>query len=364
METILNVDDYAPGRYARTKVLQQAGFTVWEAATGEEALRITMERNPLLILLDVNLPDMNGIEVCRQIRENPKTFSSTVVHISASNIQNHDQVAGLDGGADAYLVEPIDPVVLIATVRSFLRARKAENALRQSNEELEWFGHRVAHDLREPLRTITAHVELLERTAGPTLDKTAGESLRFVVDAASRMQSFIDGLLKFSQATHVGEQLQRIHCDRMISEIETAMEATIRASGVRLTHDKLPQVVADPGLEEVFQNLIGNSIKYARPGVPPEIHISANDSGDLWTFSVRDNGIGIEPAYQKDIFQIFRRLHGRSVAGNGIGLALSKKIVEAHGGDIWVESEPGQGSTFHFTLRKLAVPRPASARSF
>ena len=162
MESILNVDDYGPGRYARTRVLQQAGFNVQEAATGKEALELASTYCPPLILLDVNLPDMSGFEVCRLMRQNPRTLSSTIVHISSSNVLPHHQVTGLNGGADSYLVEPIEPTVLIATVKAFFRAREAEEALRRSNEELEQFSYRVAHDLTEPLRTIVTHTQLMQ----------------------------------------------------------------------------------------------------------------------------------------------------------------------------------------------------------
>jgi signal transduction histidine kinase len=352
MESILNVDDYGPGRYARTRVLQQAGFVVREAATGQQAIDIAAEYATPLILLDVNLPDMSGFEVCRKLRQNPKTVGATILHISASNIQSHHQVEGLDCGADSYLVEPLDPNVLIATVRAFLRARQAEKALRRSNEELEAFGYRVAHDLSEPLRTVVAHSEMLEHKLGPQLDAGSTQSLHFVIAAAKRMQSFIDGLLRYAQMAHPGKNLETFDSETLLAQIASNLEVAVRSSGARITHDPLPAVVADRGLEEVLQNLIGNAIKYRRDGVPPEVHVSAQSDGDFWLFSVRDNGIGIEEQYHDDIFQIFRRLHGQEVAGNGIGLALSKKIVEAHGGTIWVKSEPGVGSTFYFTLLK------------
>jgi len=195
MDSILNVDDYGPGRYARTKVLQQAGFAVREASTGREALQLIAEHNPPIVLLDVNLPDMSGFEVCKQVKLNPKTGSTTVVHISATNIQVQHQVEGLDCGADSYMVEPVDPAVLIATVKAFLRARKAEDALRRSNEELERFGYRVAHDLNEPLRTMVTHAQLLERDLGKTLSANSTRSLQFVIDASKRMHQFIEGLL-------------------------------------------------------------------------------------------------------------------------------------------------------------------------
>ncbi len=231
MESILNVDDYGPGRYARSKVLKQAGFNVHEAATGKETLQIVAEFKPPLVLLDVNLPDMSGFEVCRLIKQNPNTFATTVLHISASNVQTRHQVEGLDCGADSYLVEPVDPAVLIATVRAFLRARRAENALRRSNEELEWFGYRVAHDLNEPLRTIVAHTQLLEKTLGPQLAQNSAESLQFVVDAGKRMQLFVNGLLRYAQVTHVGGKIESIDCEKMLAQVIVNLEASIRASG-------------------------------------------------------------------------------------------------------------------------------------
>jgi signal transduction histidine kinase len=368
VESILNVDDYSPGRYARTKVLQQAGFVVREASTGKEALQLAAAYNPSLILLDVNLPDMSGFEVCRLIRKDPKIGSTTVVHISATNIQPQQQVEGLDCGADSYLVEPVDPEVLIATVKAFLRARAAEEALRRSNEELERFGYRVAHDLSEPLRTMIAHTQLLERTLGPHLPENSSKSLSFVIDAASRMQTFIDRLLTYAQLTHVTGQTGRFDSEQMLERTLSNLAATINASGARITHDPLPEVMADPALEQVFQNLISNAIKYRRTDVEPEIHISARADGDSWVFAIRDNGVGIEELQKENVFQIFRRLHGREIPGNGIGLALSKRIVEAHGGSIWVESVPGVGSTFYFRIPKQpgeaapnVVPDPARA---
>lgn len=359
MESILNVDDYAPGRYARTRVLQQAGFVVFEAATGKEALEQAAMHNPSLVLLDVNLPDIGGFEVCRQMRSDPRMFSSTILHLSASNIQAHHQITGLEGGADGYLVEPIDPAVLIATVKAFFRARQAEEALRRSNEELERFGYRVAHDLTEPLRTIMAHTQLLEKRLGEHPDETVNSSIRFVVDAANRMKMFIDGLLGFSRVTHEGSQIGNVDFEALLLLALEDLASAIQASGAQVTHDPLPRIPAGAGFEQVFQNLIGNSIKYRPEGVRPEIHVSARAEDDSWIFAVRDNGIGIEPRYRSDVFQPFRRLHGHDIPGSGIGLATCKKIVEAHGGAIWVESEPGSGSTFFFRLPRVSASQPA-----
>jgi signal transduction histidine kinase len=346
---ILNVDDYTPGRYARTRMLQQSGFNVREAATGADALIAALECLPALVLLDVNLPDMSGFDVCRQLRQNPTTASTTVVHLSATSVAPDRQVEGLEGGADSYLVEPIEPAVLVATIRALLRARKAEEALRRSNEELAAFGYRVAHDLNEPLRTMVAHTQLLSRKLGPELSESNATNLQLVVEAASRMQTFIDGLLAYSRATHT-QQKTYMNCESVLARVCDSLAESIKASGATITHGTLPILLAEPGLEQVFQNLISNAIKYARPGVPPAIHIAARQDGDVWEFQVRDNGVGIEPAHRDNVFQVFHRLHGQEIPGSGIGLALSKRIVEAHSGTIWVESEPDKGSTFYFRI--------------
>jgi signal transduction histidine kinase len=353
-QPILNADDYAPGRYARTKVLRQAGFEVIEAENGNQTLELVSERSPAVVLLDVNLPDMSGIEVCRQIRKNPKTATTTVLHISATYTQSQHMVQGLENGADSYLVEPVDPRVLVATVRAFLRARRAEEALRRSNEELQSFAYMVAHELNEPLRTLTTHAQLLERQLGEQR-----ESFHFMVRGTQTMRSLIDGLLRYSQAIQGGSHIQELDSEAVLANVIFSLETMIQAKGGRITHDPLPTIVADDRIEHVLQNLIGNAIKYNRPGVPPEIHVSASGQPGSWLFSVRDNGIGIEPRYQDGIFRIFQRLHGRDVPGHGIGLALCQKIVEAHGGRMWVESELGVGSTFYFTLPRQQGTRAA-----
>lgn len=354
-QSILNVDDYAPGLYARSKVLKQAGFKVIEAMTGGQTLEIVSERMPAIVLLDVNLPDMSGFEVCERIKKNPATASTTVVHISASSAQAHHLVMGLNCGADSYLVEPVDPGVLVATVRAFLRTRDAEAALRRSNEDLQRFAYMVAHELNEPLRTVSAHTQLLSQQLKQPLDEGTSECIHHVLDGARRMRLFIDDVLKYSQAIHGSRDVRPLNGEALLSDVVANLYAAIEKSGARITHDPMPDFVADARIVQVLQNLLSNAIKYRRPDVPLEVHIAAQPVSGGWQFSVKDNGLGIDPQYREQIFHIFRRLQGREIPGSGIGLALSQKIVEAHGGKIWVESEPGPGSTFHFTIPQQPI---------
>jgi two-component system sensor histidine kinase/response regulator len=334
----------------RTKILKQAGYLVIEAGTGAETLELVMHQRPALILLDVNLPDISGFEVCRRLRSNPQTETLTILHISASSVLTQHQVTGLESGADGYLVEPVEPPVLLATVNAYLRARRAEEEMRKTNEELRWFSYRVGHDLNEPLRTITSHTQLLQLRLGRDREPEIAKSLDFIVDGASKLRYFIDGLLRYSQAAAGQERVGPVDCEALLARVIENLDSSIRESGTRITHDPLPEIAATDQLEYIFQNLISNAIKYRKPDVAPEIHISARNDDGAWLFSVQDNGIGIERQYRERVFEMFRRLHGQEIPGNGIGLALVRKIAEAHGGKIWVESEEGAGSTFHLRL--------------
>lgn len=348
---ILNVDDYQPSLYARSKVLQQAGFTVLEAKSGAQALQLIAQRKPAVILLDVNLPDMTGFDVCKRIRADPAIAGTTVIHISASSNLSQHQIYGLDSGADGYMVEPVEPELLIATIKAFLRARQAEEALRRSNEDLQRFSYTVAHELIEPLRTIAMHAQVLERSLGPELTGDNADSFHYLILSARRMRLFIDDLLRYAQVTHENAAMKKdVDTDVLLTQVMLNLDAVIQTKGVKMTHDPLPTIYADSRIEHVLQNLISNAVKYSRPGVKPEVHVSAREQQGSWLFSVRDNGIGIEPQYKNQIFRVFSRLHGQDVSGHGIGLALAQKVIETNGGSIWVESEPGVGSTFYFRI--------------
>lgn len=351
--SVLNVDDYAPGRYGRTRVLKQAGFYVVEAGSGREALdRMALEK-PEVVLLDMNLPDMNGIEVCRSIRDDPATARTVVVHISATSMSAEHQVAGLEGGADGYLTEPVEPGVLIATIRALLRARAAEEALRRSNDELKQLTYMMSHELHEPLRGINSYSQLLQRRLDRKLDAEELEYFGYIMSGARRMREFIDSVLAYAQAAHGPANQRNVSSEAVLAGVLLELDMLIRESGARVVHHgELPVVFADEvKLGRVFSNLIANSIKYRRAEAPV-IMISAEPVGYEYKFAFADNGVGIEERYLKSIFEPFKRLHGRDYPGVGVGLALCKRVVESFGGKIWVDSEPNVGSTFYFTLRR------------
>jgi light-regulated signal transduction histidine kinase (bacteriophytochrome) len=202
---------------------------------------------------------------------------------------------------------------------------------------------------------IGSYTQLLERRYGDKLDADAREFMDFIVDGATRMKQLIEDLLAYSRVGTRGKELRPVPVQGALDRALVNLRATIESADAQITHDALPEVNADDTqLTQLLQNLIGNAIKFRKAGEPVRIHVGVQDAGDSWRFSVSDNGIGIEGQYFERIFMVFQRLHTRDeYPGTGIGLAICKKVVDRHHGRIWVESAPGKGSTFHFTLPKI-----------
>ncbi|WP_436344824.1 ATP-binding protein [Natronorubrum sp. FCH18a] len=225
--------------------------------------------------------------------------------------------------------------------------------LKRSNERLEQFAHAASHDLQEPLRMVSSHLQLLDKRYGNTLDEDAHEFLEFAVNGADRMRAMIDGLLAYSRVETQGAPFEPVDLNDVLADVRTDLQRQIAESGAEMTVETLPQVEGDGHqLRQLFQNLVENALEYSGDE-PPSVHISAERERQEWVIAVRDEGIGIEPADRDSIFEVFHRLHSRvEYAGTGIGLALCRRIVERHSGDIWVESERGEGSTFFVSLPK------------
>ena len=256
-------------------------------------------------------------------------------------------------------LENAEGILVTAAIRNISVRKQSEERLlktvgelKRSNDELEQFAYVASHDLQEPLRMVASYTQLLSKRYKGKLDSDADEFIAYAVDGSNRMQGLIHDLLAYSRAGLAGETLHEISSENALKEALTSLRATIQESGAVVTYDALPVITTDDTqLAQVFQNLVGNAIKYRSADVP-HVHVSATKNGGKeWVFSVRDNGLGIDPQYFERIFIIFQRLHGREeFKGTGIGLSICKKIVERLGGRIWVESQPGTGSTFCFTL--------------
>jgi light-regulated signal transduction histidine kinase (bacteriophytochrome) len=361
--SILAVDDDEGNRDIMARQLRRLGFEVTVAQSGTDALRMLQRRPFDLALVDFMMPEIDGLDVLEAIKENPQTCDMPVIMVSAL-----DELSGVSRcihrGADDYLFKPFDPVLLSARIsaaleRTRLRAQERERTkeleriseeLQRSNEDLKRFAYAASHDLQAPLRTITTHLQLLERHIGKRIEPDDLELLRFPVEAAIRMNQLIKDLLTYSQISTEERDITPVSCDEVLATTLDDLSSAIEESSATVTHDPLPTVMADGvQLHQLLLNLVGNAIKY-RSERPPRIHISARREFGAWHFTVEDNGVGIPALHLTDVFKLFKRLHGQEIPGTGLGLSICNRIMERLGGRIWVESEEGKGSTFHFTI--------------
>jgi two-component system, sensor histidine kinase and response regulator len=356
---LLVVDDNEANRDMLRRQLERQGHRVDTAEDGVDALRQSAEKPFDLVLLDVLMPGMDGLAVLEAIKADPARAGVAVVMISALDELNQ-VVECLQAGAEDYLMKPFEPILLQARIgasleRKRLRDREQERSreLERANEELQQFAYIASHDLQEPLRTMSVYAQLLHRRWRDRMDSDSEQFLNFIVDAARRMQTLVGDVLALSRVSRTAAPppAKPVDLEEIIRQVQANLEASIAESGAVVTHDRLPVVMSDfAEMTQLLQNLVGNGIKYRRPGVQPRVHIAAVRQDDEWKISVEDNGVGIRPEYAEHVFLPFKRLHGRDVPGTGIGLALCRRIVERHGGRIWVEPAPNGGSSFRFTI--------------
>ena len=316
------------------------------------------------VMAKVSSNSFGGIMARRLL---PATF---LIPIILGWLQHRGQRSGLYGAEPGLALFAVANVLVFLSVvwwgvnslhRMDTKRRQAERELQEtaaklarSNADLEQFAYVASHDLKEPLRAISGSIQILQERYKDKLERGADEVIKHTVDGATRMQTLIDDLLTYSRLTTREAPLEATDCSQIVQEVLANLKSAIDESKAIITYDALPVVKADSTqLLQVFQNLIGNAIKY-RSQRTPRIHIGVEDKGNEWLLAISDNGIGIAPQYADRIFRIFQRLHTRKeYSGTGIGLAVCKKIVERHGGRIWLESELEEGSTFLFTLPKL-----------
>lgn len=229
---------------------------------------------------------------------------------------------------------------------------RQREALERSNTDLQQFAYVTSHDLQEPLRTINSYTQLLQSRYGAALDTDAQEFMEFITGSASRMQALIQDLLAYSRIVNPDRgPLAQVELTGVVQWALMNLQHAVRETGATVRYDDMPTVYGDQTrLTQLFQNLIGNALKYRGHAAPVVLITAQRENDDYWQISVRDNGIGIAAEYHEQIFGLFKRLHGPEYSGTGLGLTICRKIVEQHGGRIWVESTPGNGATFHFTV--------------
>jgi PAS domain S-box-containing protein len=281
---------------------------------------------------------------------------------SATDIRWHRHKNGTEFFANGFMnALRNEEGVLIgyAKIMSDETARKQlQDSLTESNSALEQFAYVASHDLQEPLRTMGAYSQLLQNQYKGKLDAEADLFLNFIQSASARMSTLVRDLLAYASLTTEEERPSSIALDEDLEAALTHLDQAIKESGAAVTHDPLPVLPVDRGqMVRLFQNLIGNAVKYRKPDQSPKVHISAEQKGAEWVISIRDNGIGFAPEHASTIFAPFKRLHtAQEYPGTGVGLAICRRIVQAQGGRIWAESQPGEGTTFSFTLPLQSKP--------
>lgn len=379
---VLIVDDRQENLFSMEQVLKGLDAQLFTAESGNEALALTLSHEFALVLLDVQMPGMDGFEVASLMHKREETRHVPIIFVTAASTDESYVARGYDSGAVDYLFKPIDSVILRSKVKVFtdlhrkskalavleqLRHTKAE--LERSNSELSEFAYVASHDLQAPLRQITAMIGLLNKRMSKVDDPTVLELVERISDSAGRMREFIRDLLEYSRVGRSGGEPEPVELADVLRRVVEGFAGELEATSgrVHVQYEAFPVIIGAKFIfVQLFQNLVGNAIKF-RGERAPEIRIETERIDGGWIFSVSDNGIGIEREYFDRIFGVFQRLHGRDeYPGTGIGLSTCKKIVEMYGGEIAVASEPGVGTTFRVRIMEpsaLASDSDAAAKS-
>ena len=377
---ILLVDDREENLIALEAVVEQLGHPVIKAMSGMEALRVLLQEDVAVILLDVQMPELDGFETAAHIKRRERTRQIPIIFLTAISADAGNVLRGYAEGAVDYLTKPFDPDVLRSKVRVFLELHRsratlqeqarllevrlrereeAEEALRataadlaRSNEELEQFAAIVSHDLQAPLVTNGGLIDVLVEDHGDSLTPDALDLLSRAHRNIEGMHRLIKALLAWSQAGLAPLQHEPVDLNEVARAAVESCAAAIEASNAKVTVSNLPSVEGDPAqLGEVLQNLLTNALKFARPGASPTVEVSAAPDGDGTVVTVSDDGVGIDPERRAEVFTMFKRHGGR--AGRGIGLAVCERIVQRHGGRVWMDESPGGG-----TAARVWLPAP------
>ena len=393
---ILIVDDNPSNLKVLYTYLKQAGFSVLVAEDGYTGMDVVKNSQPELILLDVMMPGIDGFEVCRRLKENKSDRHIPIIFLTALS-ETVNKVKGFEAGGVDYITQPTENEEVVARVKAHLmlnrlrqklqlqnqelqseieRRKQMERKLNlsrtllqesndsleqtvaertaelsDSNQDLENFAYIASHDLRQPLRKIRMCTEYLAEDYGHCFDKQAESYMTYITGSIDRMYLLIDDLLTYSRIGKQEKEAVSIDLSTIVDECIEDLSLIIEEKQATIDYHDLPTVRGNlREIRQLFQNLISNALKFTKDK-PPKINITATPQGDRWLLTVTDNGIGIDPRFSDKIFQMFQRLHQDSeYEGTGIGLAICQKVVNSHGGEIWVESKLGSGSSFRFTL--------------
>jgi two-component system sensor histidine kinase/response regulator len=356
---ILIVDDRKENLLATEKVLRHLNAGIFKATSGNEALSLMLHNRFAVVLLDVQMPEMDGFETAMLMQDHESMRGIPIIFVTAISKEEKYATQAAEIGAVDYIFKPINSDILRSKVKVYLdlyvqreQILKLNEHLSQSNEELERFAYICSHDMQEPVRMMNSYAVLLEEKYQPLMDDKGKKYLTFITGSARHMQKMILDILTFSRVGREEPKMEQIDCNKVVREILEEFEPVIAQKQAQITCEPLPVLEGCQTLMRVlFQNLIGNALKFQDGAQPPKIVIQAKTIGNEWQFSLQDNGIGIDPAFNDRVFAIFQRIHRKEeYPGTGIGLSTCKKFVELCGGKIWFDSTPGNGTIFFFTI--------------
>ena len=361
---ILIVDDTPYNLRLLSMILSTNGYEVRKAINGKMAIESIKARPPSLILLDIKMPEMNGYETCERLKENPEYQNIPIIFISALDDVTDKVKAFSIGGVD-YITKPFHQEEILARIENQIRLQFLKNELEkknrslhdlnrkleESNQRLNDFAHVVSHDLKQPIQSIMGFSNLILMQYKSSLDESIVRYLDRINQAGDRMQGFISNLLDFAQMEKGDRPFYPVDCTAVMTQVVDNLQGQIQDINAQVVYDPLPTVMGhETQLVQLFQNIIGNALKYFHPERTPNIQITVDSTGEMSTIRIQDNGIGIAPEFLPTIFDAFKRAHQGEYDGHGIGLATCQKITELHHGTISVTSELGQGSIFSLTL--------------
>ncbi|KHD08908.1 histidine kinase [Candidatus Thiomargarita nelsonii] len=354
---LLIVDDKATNLKMLFTYLRSLNFKVLVAQNGSEVLIRVDRVQPDIILLDVMMPTMDGFETCSRLKANEKTRDIPVIFMTART-ETVDKVKGFELGAVDYIAKPVQQEEVLARINAHLKLRKLQTELenknielQQQNDELEAFGHTVAHDLKNPLTSINGYLDYILEDFSPELDSEVLEVLQNVKKSGSKMVNIIDALLLLASSRHLDVAMAPLNMGKIVSHVQQRLSYMMRQyeANIIMPSDWLIARGYAPWIEEVWTNYISNGLKYG--GSPPLLKLGVSpDANGYIRFWVHDNGQGLTPEQQSRLFVPFSRIGQSRVEGHGLGLSIVQRIVEKSGGQVGVESQVGQGSTFYFTL--------------
>ena len=371
--SILLVDDKQENLFALEELLRKPDRWLVKASSGNDALRLLLKHDFAVVLLDVEMPEMDGYEVAELMRSTERTRLVPIIFVTAGDRSEERTFRGYEAGAVDFLYKPIDAHTLETKVGVFVELYRKTRELGQANAELERtsallrdkvadlenVSHTLSHDLRAPLRSIRGFTQILAETLAGKLDAEQADAIERVLQASARMAGMIDELFELLRLGAQDAPRSPVDVAGVVAGVLDNLRSDIATHNAQITCDELPAVHTNRLLlGQVLQNLISNAIKFHASG-PPVVHVGAQRRGDGWEFAVRDNGVGIGADDQQRVFRLFERVTG-SVPGTGVGLALCKRASDKLGGRIWLDSAPGAGTTFYFTIpddpRRSAKP--------